>query len=172
MGCFQQLGAYNVNVPCHSPDLETQRSHLPSTPYDNAIDRLSINPKFQAFEKFISGMYLGEIVRNVMLSLVDSTPQALLFGGKSAAGLNKHYGIDTSFMSAVEEAWIGDNSSDLKDFEAPPFHEDYSKETLSPKVAAKLEDICSVIVKFLGFDRSDVSLKDAGVRSPYILISA
>ncbi len=119
MGCFQQLGAYIVNVPCHSTDLENQRSHLPSTPYDNAIDRLSINPKFQAFEKFISGMYLGEIVRNVMLSLVDSTPQALLFGGKSTAGLNKHYGIDTSFMSAVEEAWIGDNSTDPKDFEAP-----------------------------------------------------
>lgn len=139
------------------------RSHLPSTPYDNAIDRLSINPKFQAFEKFISGMYLGEIVRNVMLSLVDATPKPLLFGGQSTAGLNKHYGIDTSFMSAVEEAWIGDNSSNTKDFEAPAFHEDYRKEALSEKVAAKLEDICAVITKFLGFNRSDVSLKDAAI---------
>lgn len=102
-----------------------------------------------------------------MLSLVDATPQALLFGGKSTSGLNKHYGIDTSFMSAVEEAWIGDNSSDPKDFEAPAFHEDYSKEACSAKVAAKLEDICSVITQFLGFSRSDVSLKDAAVR-PHI----
>ncbi|KAG2348648.1 actin-like ATPase domain-containing protein [Suillus weaverae] len=34
---------------------------LPTTPYDNKLDCKSINPRFQAFEKFISGMYLGEI---------------------------------------------------------------------------------------------------------------
>jgi hexokinase len=76
---------------------------LPSTPFDRKLDRESINPGYQAFEKFISGMYLGEIARNLILSLVDSVP-ATLFGGKSTPTLNGHYGFDTSYMSAIEEA--------------------------------------------------------------------
>ncbi|KNZ71716.1 Glucokinase-1 [Termitomyces sp. J132] len=81
------------------------RSHLPFTPFDNALDRLSINPSYQAFEKFISGMYLGEITRNILISLIDASPIPLLFSGKSTPMLNKHYGLDTSVMSQIEEAW-------------------------------------------------------------------
>ncbi|KAJ7781622.1 hypothetical protein B0H16DRAFT_1499098 [Mycena metata] len=83
------------------------RSHLPSTPFDNGLDRLSINPSFQAFEKMISGMYLGEITRNILLSLVDAAPKSLLFGGKTTPALNAQWGLDTSVMSGVEEAWEG-----------------------------------------------------------------
>ncbi|KAG0699841.1 hypothetical protein DFH29DRAFT_934772 [Suillus ampliporus] len=68
------------------------RSALPTTPYDNKVDRESINPRFQAFEKFISGMYLGEITRNVILS-------------RSSAQLNKQWGLDTAVLSEIEEAW-------------------------------------------------------------------
>jgi hexokinase len=50
-------------------------------------------------------MYLGEISRNVLLSLVDSAPSSLLFGGSSSKVLNTHYGVDTAVMSAIEEAW-------------------------------------------------------------------
>ncbi|KIK65672.1 hypothetical protein GYMLUDRAFT_39175 [Collybiopsis luxurians FD-317 M1] len=81
------------------------RSHLPSTPFDNALDRTSINPRFQAFEKFISGMYLGEITRHVLLSLIDAAPKPLLFGGKVTSVVNHQWGLDTSVMSEVEEAW-------------------------------------------------------------------
>jgi hexokinase len=83
------------------------RTRLPTTIYDNKLDRESINPKFQAFEKFISGMYLGEITRNVLLSLVDAAPQPILFSGYSSKDLNEQYGLDTAVMSAVEEAWEG-----------------------------------------------------------------
>ncbi|KAF9569461.1 hexokinase [Agrocybe pediades] len=138
------------------------RSHLPTTPFDNAIDRLSINPKYQAFEKFISGMYLGEIVRNVLVSLVDATPSSLLFGGKSTPLLNKHYGLDTSFMSATEEAWIGDDN-DQEAFVLPALHEEFKEEALSPKVVKKLKDIQAVIVKTLGFKDGDVTIKDAAI---------
>ncbi|PPQ68776.1 hypothetical protein CVT24_007718 [Panaeolus cyanescens] len=138
------------------------RSHLPTTPYDQALDRLSINPSFQAFEKFISGMYLGEIVRHVMVSLVDAVPKALLFSGKSTPELNKHYGLDTSFMSAVEEAWIGD-SNEPDSFEHPPFGQEFSKEQLSPKVVAKLDRIRKTIVEHLAFKEEQVSYKDAAI---------
>ena len=40
--------------------------------YDDEIDKSSINMGKQIFEKMISGMYLGEIVRLVILDLIDS----------------------------------------------------------------------------------------------------
>lgn len=55
----------------------------------------------QAFEKLISGMYLGEILRNMLVHFIDCD---LLFSGNSTKTLNTHYGIDTSFLSFVEDA--------------------------------------------------------------------
>lgn len=52
-------------------------------------------------------MYLGEIARNVILSLIDATPKPLLFGGRSSAQLNKQWGLDTALLSEIEEAWEG-----------------------------------------------------------------
>lgn len=69
------------------------------TQYDNKLDRESINPRKQAFEKMVSGMYMGEVVRNVLLSLVDRN---ILFSGYSSNALNTHYGLDTALMSAIE----------------------------------------------------------------------
>ncbi|KAG5463261.1 MAG: hypothetical protein BJ554DRAFT_634 [Olpidium bornovanus] len=43
--------------------------------------------------------YLGEIVRNIIVSLID---QGLLFDGRSAPALNKPYGFETSLMSQIE----------------------------------------------------------------------
>ncbi|KAJ4472102.1 hypothetical protein J3R30DRAFT_1034598 [Lentinula aciculospora] len=82
-----------------------KRTNLPTTPFDSALDRTSINPHFQAFEKFISGMYLGEITRHVLLSLIDAAPRSMLFGGKATKVVNEQWGLDTSVMSEVEEAW-------------------------------------------------------------------
>ncbi|KAL4075694.1 hypothetical protein V8B97DRAFT_2002095 [Scleroderma yunnanense] len=83
------------------------RSALPSTSFDNKLDRESINPRKQAFEKFISGMYLGEVTRNVIISLIDTAPKALLFSGHSSNQLNKQWGVDTALLSEIEEAWVG-----------------------------------------------------------------
>jgi hexokinase len=83
--------------------LNLQRSVLPSTPFDQKLDRESINPTYQAFEKFVSGMYLGEIVRNILLSFIDSVPP-ILFHGRSTPVLNKHYGFDSAYMSLIETA--------------------------------------------------------------------
>jgi hexokinase len=80
-----------------------QRRILPVTPFDNTLDRKSINPRFQAFEKFVSGMYLGEITRNILLHLTDAFPP-ILFRGLSTPQLNAHYGFDAAFMSDVENA--------------------------------------------------------------------
>lgn len=78
---------------------DNERTVLDVTPFDNKLDRESINPRFQCFEKLISGMYLGEITRNILLYLIDTN---LLFSGRSSKPLNTHYGFDTELMSAVE----------------------------------------------------------------------
>ncbi|XP_042000892.1 hexokinase-3-like [Salvia splendens] len=44
-------------------------SHLPRTSYDVDLDCESPNPNDQGFEKMISGMYLGDIVRRVVLRM-------------------------------------------------------------------------------------------------------
>ncbi|KAG5715224.1 Glucokinase-1 [Termitomyces sp. T112] len=138
------------------------RSHLPFTPFDNALDRLSINPSYQAFEKFISGMYLGEITRNILISLIDASPIPLLFSGKSTPMLNKHYGLDTSVMSQIEEAWEGPNRSLSGDQPAPEFAK-FDATTLPPNIGNKLERIRLVVFKQFGFQDSEVTLKDAAI---------
>ncbi|KAJ1254867.1 hypothetical protein BS78_K316200 [Paspalum vaginatum] len=46
-------------------------SHLPLTEFDVALDAESLNPGEQIYEKLISGMYMGEIVRRVLLKMAD-----------------------------------------------------------------------------------------------------
>ncbi|RYQ84410.1 hypothetical protein Ahy_B10g103719 [Arachis hypogaea] len=46
-------------------------SHLPLTEYDVALDAESLNPGEQIFDKLISGMYLGDIVRRALLKMVE-----------------------------------------------------------------------------------------------------
>ncbi|KAI3833638.1 hypothetical protein MKX03_022416 [Papaver bracteatum] len=54
-----------------------QSSHLPMTEYDQAFDQDSLNAGEQIFEKIISGMYLGDIVRRVLCKMAED---AELFG--------------------------------------------------------------------------------------------
>jgi len=67
--------------------------------FDNKLDRKSNNPRAQIFEKMISGMYLGEITRNILLNLID---RSLLFNGYSSKDLNNHYSFETEYMSTIE----------------------------------------------------------------------
>ncbi|KAJ1531130.1 hexokinase A, partial [Cladochytrium tenue] len=84
---------------------------LPFTEYDFKVDRASINPHQQAFEKVISGMYLGEIVRLVMLDLIETGE---LFAGKSSEILKTKYQFETAYMSRIER----DHTLDLSDTKA------------------------------------------------------
>ena len=91
---------------------------LPNTPYDVDLDKESVNPGIQMFEKRVSGMFLGEILRRTLLALYKSEDaKVALFKDSSSAdndtfstttvandsALYKQWGIDTSFLSIVEE---------------------------------------------------------------------
>ena len=107
-------------------------------------------------------MYLGEIVRLIAVSLVDAVPQPLLFKGKSTAALNKHYGLDTSFMSQVEEAWIGEDRSEDA-FELPPLGSVWDESKLNAKVLPKLQRLREIVATTLEYKLEDVSYRDAAV---------
>lgn len=82
-------------------------SHLPLTEYDNTLDAESLNPSEQIFEKMISGMYLGELLRRVLYRMAD---EAALFGDIVPPKLKIPYVLRTPEMSSMHH----DTSMDLR----------------------------------------------------------
>ncbi len=77
---------------------------LPNTPYDMAVDSGSVNPGFEMYEKRISGMYLGEILRQTILSLVNQAKSPIFSATKipENSQLYLQWGINSEFMSILE----------------------------------------------------------------------
>ncbi|XP_041650622.1 hexokinase HKDC1-like [Cheilinus undulatus] len=69
------------------------------TPYDKEVNQNSVNPGKQRFEKLTSGMYLGEIVRQVLL---DLTRKGLLFRGHVTEALKTPGIFETKYLSQIE----------------------------------------------------------------------
>ncbi|NXR16081.1 HXK3 protein, partial [Semnornis frantzii] len=69
------------------------------TQFDQLVDEKTINAGKQRFEKFISGMYLGEIVRHILLALVE---KQLLFHGKPCPKLQTKDIFQIKFLSTIE----------------------------------------------------------------------
>uniref|UniRef100_A0A8C6U2J4 hexokinase n=1 Tax=Neogobius melanostomus TaxID=47308 RepID=A0A8C6U2J4_9GOBI len=74
------------------------------TEYDREIDRGSVNPGKQLFEKMASGMYIGELVR---LILVKMAKEGLLFEGRITPELLTKGKIETKHVSAIEKSKEG-----------------------------------------------------------------
>lgn len=89
-------------INCEYGAFDNDHVVLPRTPYDVTIDRDSPRPGQQAFEKMISGLYLGEIFR---LALVDlhTKDGCKIFGGQDISKLQQPYSLDSSFLSLIEE---------------------------------------------------------------------
>ncbi|NXM43396.1 HXK2 protein, partial [Gymnorhina tibicen] len=69
------------------------------THFDRVVDETTINPGKQRFEKLISGMYLGEIVRQILLVM---TEKQLMFQGKPSPKLLTRNIFQTKFLSSIE----------------------------------------------------------------------
>ncbi|XP_044478842.1 hexokinase-3-like [Mangifera indica] len=74
-------------------------SHLPRTLYDIDLDVGSPNPNDMGFEKMISGMYLGDIVRRVILRMSQESD---IFGPDSSS-LSVPFILRTPLMAAMHE---------------------------------------------------------------------
>jgi hexokinase len=85
---------------------------LPSTPYDVQLDRESVNPGIQMFEKRVSGMFLGEITRLAIVDMLKNEKVSLFKDENSShndwkstttiadhSGIFKQWGLDSSILS-------------------------------------------------------------------------
>ncbi|KAL9039420.1 MAG: hypothetical protein Q9180_002540 [Flavoplaca navasiana] len=89
---------------------DNELSVLPNTEYDVEINQFSRNPGDQMFEKRVSGMFLGELLRTILAKLyVD--PTVRLFGGIDAntglmtgnpIPLHTRWAVDSSILSIAE----------------------------------------------------------------------
>ncbi|KAK6621518.1 hypothetical protein RUM44_001325 [Polyplax serrata] len=69
------------------------------TSYDTELDGNSINSGKQLFEKMISGMYMGELVRIILVHLIEL---GLLFNGNSSDIIEKRGQFLTKYVSEIE----------------------------------------------------------------------
>ena len=87
-------------IDCEWGAFDNEHLILPRTSYDITIDESSPRPGEQTFEKMISGLYIGEIFRLVLLDLYS---RGQVFTGQDIEKLEIPYSIDASYLSAIEE---------------------------------------------------------------------
>jgi hexokinase len=126
---------------------------LPTTAYDYELDIESVNPGIQMFEKRISGMFLGEILRRAIVTLVNN-PAVALFSDESSAsndfstttmmspssGFLRKWGVDSSLLSIAH----GDESEGLR-ITRQTLQRDYGVDGASAEDAEALKTIATAI---------------------------
>lgn len=75
------------------------------TKWDLSVDEGSLNPGKQTFEKMISGMYMGELVRQV---LVDMVWEELMFNDLDTDNLFVKGAFLSKYVSKIEADPVGD----------------------------------------------------------------
>ncbi|XP_045814528.1 hexokinase-3-like [Trifolium pratense] len=113
-------------------------SHLPRTVYDIELDAESPNPNDQGFEKMISGMYLGDIVRRVILRM---SLESEMFGPISSK-LSTPFVLRTPLMAAMHE----DDSPDLIEV-AKILNDTFEILDLPLKARKTVVKVCDVVTR-------------------------
>jgi len=72
---------------------------LPLTKWDRIVNEESVNPDYQIYEKQVSGMYLGEIVRILLCHLINNEG---LFEKLENYSFDKKYVFSTEDMTNIE----------------------------------------------------------------------
>lgn len=98
-------------INTESGSFDNELSVLPVTQYDKIVDEESTNPGYHLFEKRISGMFLGEILRLVIVDLIQK--EFLLEPKPSKKQYTHKFSLKTEVLSHVEI----DDSKDLKQTE-------------------------------------------------------
>lgn len=114
-------------------------SHLPVTEYDQALDKESLNPGEQIYEKLTSGMYLGEIARRVLLKM---SLQSAIFGDIDHTKLKTHFLLRTPYISAMHH----DETPDLK-IVAEKLEENLEITGTSLETRKMVVEICDIVAR-------------------------
>ncbi|KFY33978.1 hypothetical protein V494_07159 [Pseudogymnoascus sp. VKM F-4513 (FW-928)] len=86
---------------------DPELSILPNTPYDVAVDRESVHPGIQMFEKRVSGLFLGETLRHALLAIAPYSKTMVVPPNSPIHG---RYSISTTFLSSA----ASDDSPELE----------------------------------------------------------
>jgi hexokinase len=133
--CYPEKIAHILKCPglCASGEMIVNMewggfNQLKTNIYDDVLDRASLNAGKQLFEKMVSGMYLGEIARLVIVELME---QGLLFRGTSLSAFSKGYALTTEHLSMMAQG------SD--------FFSDFGLRDVSETDRRTIREICSII---------------------------
>ncbi|KAI5464661.1 hypothetical protein BGZ63DRAFT_351312 [Mariannaea sp. PMI_226] len=72
---------------------------LPLNRWDHQLREAHAHPDFQPLEMLVSGMYLGEICRLILVEAIEKTG---VFGGTVPASLEKPYSLATETLSMIQ----------------------------------------------------------------------
>ncbi|KAG9439913.1 hypothetical protein H6P81_020078 [Aristolochia fimbriata] len=123
-------------------DIEWGNFHsedLPITEFDICLDVESLNPGEQIFDKLISGVCLGEIVRKVLLRIGEETP---VLGNSVPPKLRIPFALRTSDMAAMHQ-----DSSEGQEVVGEKLKERLGIVDSSPRVRELAVKICEIVAK-------------------------
>lgn len=99
-------------INCEYGSFDNEHAVLPRSRFDITLDKESPRPGQQSFEKMISGYYLGELLRLILVELADE--KKVMFEGQDLTKLHEKFIMDTSFPARIEEDPF-ENLSDVLD---------------------------------------------------------
>lgn len=137
MQSCRSAGSTKVIINTEYGAFDNDRKVLPLTPFDRQIDQDSARPSTQIYEKMVAGLYIGEMLRLVLLTLHY---EGRILRGQDTSRLEKKHSVEATFLSIAET----DVSPDLTDLRGK-FEKKYG---LSPT----LEDlkICRYLSSLIG----------------------
>ncbi|CAN8270314.1 unnamed protein product [Cochlearia groenlandica] len=112
-------------------------SRLPRTSYDVELDAESLNSNDMGFEKMIGGMYLGDIVRRVILRMSEESD---IFGAISSI-LLRPFVLSTNSVSAMHE----DDTTELQ--EVARILKDLGVSEVPLKARKLVVKICDIVTR-------------------------
>ncbi|KAL4815797.1 hexokinase-domain-containing protein [Aspergillus spinulosporus] len=88
-----------VSINCEYGAFDNEHKVLPLTRFDEEIDNTSARPGKQAYEKMVAGMYMGELLRLLLLHLHESSG---VFTDAEIARLRGYGMMDSASLSRME----------------------------------------------------------------------
>ncbi|XP_021890459.1 probable hexokinase-like 2 protein, partial [Carica papaya] len=113
--------------------------HLPITEFDASLDAESSNPGNRIFEKLISGTFLGEIVRRVLLKMAV---ESALFGESVPPKLRIPYILRSPDMAAMHQ----DTSEDREILDVK-LREIFGIKNSSVMVREVVAEVCDIVAE-------------------------
>jgi len=114
------------------------------TKWDRAVDDNSVNPGKQIFEKMISGMYMGELIRQV---LVDLMKDDLIFFECNRDKILERGSFFTRFASEIESDPVGDYTRAKAALQML----DIDPDTVTTEDLSSLRYVCEVVSRRASF---------------------